>query len=615
MYTHQDLKKDFIKIILIASLIPFVISFVLLWFFFQDFQQRSKDTRSQIRHAQKIELLDSLQRIQKNLEHATQDLSFLNFFTSTLDNREKRQKDVLQNITNLLHSIPYDSVAWSLYDKQQMPLLASESHFLDPAPNTGVSLNLQKKIVSFCQPIDLKYITKKQDDFFCVFIPESSFQKKYPSLIEIEGISKELSLEGLRVQFKDTQEKANTRFIYISIFSVFLTLFFCHFFAIKMIKRRIKTIGSLQKELKKSLQMAAIGKMAHWIAHDIKKPFSQIFQLYPLIQDCHDIHEIKIQFKKKIEKIESNAKYIDLVLCDMVDAGMTRLQSKDDVSVEKIIAQCTKNFFFENILLEQKYAHSFYIKVDESKLTRVFSNLISNAIEAIDNQVGHKIWIHTCDTVIDQMRFVKIVLGNTGSHINPKDIHSIFDPFFTTNKKNGSGLGLAIAQKIVQLHEGAIECESDPEKGVVFSILIPASSLAVFQKEMLAPQKYLFSSENELIVIDDDPLVLKNWQRQNKDISVQCFLSPDDLFLAIDQRKVCLEKQTFLVSDFYFQSDGNFDFWTFSKKIRLQFHGPFFLSSNHCPNDVEKEALRQLNVTLIEKKPIKFLLLAQICCG
>ncbi len=96
----------------------------------------------------------------------------------------------------------------------------------------------------------------------------------------------------------------------------------------------------------------------------------------------------------------------------------------------------------------------------------VFSNLILNAIQAIDDK--GKIMIQIFDSDDD----VTIEVIDNGHGIKKENIQHIFEPLFTT-KQNGTGLGLASCKAVIENHNGVIDCTSIVNKGTVFTIKLP----------------------------------------------------------------------------------------------------------------------------------------------
>lgn len=110
---------------------------------------------------------------------------------------------------------------------------------------------------------------------------------------------------------------------------------------------------------------------------------------------------------------------------------------------------------------------------DRRALDQVFTNLITNAIQAMDGQEGGMLAIKVSPSKTAGM--VDIQLSDNGPGI-PEDLRKrVFDPFFTTKDDEGTGLGLAITRRIVMAHKGEISLESFPG-GTLFKIQLPAAN-------------------------------------------------------------------------------------------------------------------------------------------
>ncbi|MBN2843411.1 MAG: GHKL domain-containing protein [Sedimentisphaerales bacterium] len=102
------------------------------------------------------------------------------------------------------------------------------------------------------------------------------------------------------------------------------------------------------------------------------------------------------------------------------------------------------------------------------KLCQVWSNLIQNAVQAMDNHGTLSITLRQIDNNIC------VTISDTGPGIPENMLKKIFDPLFTTKKPGeGTGLGLDIAKKIVLMHNGNIKVESKPGQGAVFTVSLP----------------------------------------------------------------------------------------------------------------------------------------------
>jgi CheY-like chemotaxis protein len=109
-------------------------------------------------------------------------------------------------------------------------------------------------------------------------------------------------------------------------------------------------------------------------------------------------------------------------------------------------------------------------------------------------------------------RFVRLVVTDTGTGIDPAVLPRIFEPFFTTKAPGqGSGLGLASAYGIVKNHGGVITVESELGKGTAFTVLLPATDPQPADRP--ASQVAVSSGHGTILVVDDDERMLKSMAR------------------------------------------------------------------------------------------------------
>ena len=114
---------------------------------------------------------------------------------------------------------------------------------------------------------------------------------------------------------------------------------------------------------------------------------------------------------------------------------------------------------------------------DRESLRSVFTNLVINAVEAIDGE-GGSVAIKLAN--IDD-NSVKVEISDTGCGIGAQDISKVFEPYFST-KETGTGLGLAIVKKAIDDHGGSISVSSKEGSGTTFTIILPATEKGVSMK-------------------------------------------------------------------------------------------------------------------------------------
>jgi signal transduction histidine kinase/DNA-binding NarL/FixJ family response regulator len=221
---------------------------------------------------------------------------------------------------------------------------------------------------------------------------------------------------------------------------------------------------------------AAIAKTTQMLAHDVRKPFS-MFKMIIDVVECEDnIEETKIFLRESLADVNQAMASVDGMISDVLEIGADSKLNTEAVKPETLIESTLFEIFRlhpgVHIDINYSFNHKHKVIVDLLKISRVFSNIVSNAIQAMGKG---SLWFRTSELMAEDKTFTLFCLGNSGSFIPAESIPKLFDAFFTSGKKGGTGLGLAIAQKIVRAHGGKIWCESEQGKGVEFYFTLPNS--------------------------------------------------------------------------------------------------------------------------------------------
>lgn len=232
----------------------------------------------------------------------------------------------------------------------------------------------------------------------------------------------------------------------------------------------------LETQLHQAEKGAVVGRLAAAIAHEIRNPLNYINLTLDHLRSSFapadpskrtTFVRLTDQLKTEVARINRHItdflKYSRPSKLELQDLDI-RAEAEDALRlVEVRAAECG---ITTKIDQDGTLPH---VIGDRESLRSVFTNLVINAVEAIDGD-GGSVSIHLSNT--DQ-NSVKVEVIDTGRGISPDDISKVFEPYFST-KETGTGLGLAIVKKAVDDHGGTISVASKEGSGTTFTIILPA---------------------------------------------------------------------------------------------------------------------------------------------
>lgn len=234
-----------------------------------------------------------------------------------------------------------------------------------------------------------------------------------------------------------------------------------------------------QRYILDSERKIALSEMVTAISHDVRKPLSMAKVLISTVQEMNSPDEIRDFTLAALPEVQKSIDSVDGLLQDVMQVGATSVSlQKETVTpefvVDGVLDQIFRGHPESDISISYVAKEKIFVEIDVSKSARIFSNIISNACQAI-NWRG-KISIH----VSSKKDRVLFRIQNQGSYIPNENIPQLFNAFFTSNKRGGTGLGLAIAKKWTEAHGGRISCHSQkdaifPAGMVEFSFDLPRS--------------------------------------------------------------------------------------------------------------------------------------------
>ena len=231
--------------------------------------------------------------------------------------------------------------------------------------------------------------------------------------------------------------------------------------------------NKMAKDLKRMMlevdihkNLAAIGKFAAGMYHDIKSPLEG---LKLLISGMKKKIKDEDPIKKYLNEIDFGVNNLDQLIQGTMDFVKPKSLSIQSVNLNEFLKSVTSNLKLGNTSIDWKLSKNISnINLDPNQMKHVFLNLINNAKEAMPS--GGKLILSTAL----EKYFIKIEISDSGIGIEKDHLENIFQPFFSTKKK-GHGLGLSLVHQIVSNHKGRIAIESEVGMGTRVIICLPSN--------------------------------------------------------------------------------------------------------------------------------------------
>ncbi|MBN2541989.1 PAS domain S-box protein [bacterium] len=246
-----------------------------------------------------------------------------------------------------------------------------------------------------------------------------------------------------------------------------------------------------QEQLIQSEKLAALGRFASGVSHELKNPLGIILGGLEYLERkiTPDDNDISIT----LEKMKKTIFRADKIIKDILKYSKPAELRKKKINPEEIIEEALELFkqkiSLNNIVLEKKYdEQDFTIEVDRNQMLQVLFNILDNAIQAMPEGGSIKINISKENDMISRLigggENCVIEISDSGKGIPSKQLDQVFEPFFSTKKKGaGTGLGLAVVKTIINNHKGEISISSKKGKGTKITITLPINQRGKNEKK------------------------------------------------------------------------------------------------------------------------------------
>jgi two-component system NtrC family sensor kinase len=237
-------------------------------------------------------------------------------------------------------------------------------------------------------------------------------------------------------------------------------------------KEQRRLVEQSQLQLAESEKLAATGRLAATLAHEINNPLQAIsnsmqlmlnFELEPdERRECVQLASTEVERLAGI--VRRTLDFARRPQAEMKPASLNEI-------VEKVLALTAKYLQHRHIALERDLTPDLQpIRANPDELAQVFLNLVLNAVDAMPESGTLRVTTGSAED-----GFLTAAFSDTGCGIPPENLQRIFDPFFTT-KPDGTGLGLSVSAGVVSRHGGTITLQSQVNQGTTFTVRLPVAT-------------------------------------------------------------------------------------------------------------------------------------------
>lgn len=252
----------------------------------------------------------------------------------------------------------------------------------------------------------------------------------------------------------------------------------------------LRELRRMEREMRRSEQLATLGEIAAGVAHEIRNPLASISGAIQVLRDDAPASGDQAELMDLIVK---ESERLNRIINGFLDYTRDHSLSKALYDVSLIVHEVVRLLSHDRtvsigktFLVEFPKDQDFRAMIEEEGIKQVFFNLARNALEAM--QLGGILRI-TGENSGDGRLY--IVFRDTGEGIAPHELEQVFKPFHTS-KSGGTGLGLSIATRIMEGHGGAIRIKSTPGVGTAVTVELPAAiepfeaiDLSSFEKDSM----------------------------------------------------------------------------------------------------------------------------------
>ncbi len=229
----------------------------------------------------------------------------------------------------------------------------------------------------------------------------------------------------------------------------------------------------LERQLRGSEKLAAVGKLASVIAHEVDTPLNVISGRARILGRGLPDGDPRAE---DVAIIRDQAGRIARTMHQVLEFSRPMPAQHEPVALPAIVQAVTTLLEYESaarqvhVVLEMP-PELPPLHADADQLTQILLNLVMNALAATGP--GGRVTVCAAPAQREALAGVEVTVADTGVGIRPEDLPHIFEPFFSTKRSGGAGLGLSICLDLVKAHKGTITAVSEPGTGSRFTVWLP----------------------------------------------------------------------------------------------------------------------------------------------
>lgn len=245
----------------------------------------------------------------------------------------------------------------------------------------------------------------------------------------------------------------------------------------------VAAIARANEQLLSNERLAAIGKMAAHVTHEVRNPLSSIALNVELLEEELAEHEQAKESVVLLRAIKAEVERLTSVTEQYLSVARRQPVRLEEEDLGEVVGEACRfvkpDFERHGVGLAVELDRELpRVKVDEGQIKQALFNLLRNAREAMTGPGDVTVSVKSASG-----GGVDITVDDQGRGLDDEARSRLFEPFFTT-KGRGTGLGLAITRQIVEAHGGTITCEARPTAGTRFWIHLPPQSASTSDLEI-----------------------------------------------------------------------------------------------------------------------------------